>query len=164
MNSGSLRLGPGTRFLCFLVLAVAAGAQFASADDLADLRAADQAMVKAHNDLDGVALAALRHPQSVSFISEQPDAIDRSRSTAQELVDRQARSFAGLERITITPRAMQYRLVGDIGIAWGFQRYESKPKGGTLTVREERVLRVWSKTDGRWLLVTSHFSTLPTTP
>lgn len=141
-----------------LFLAIAATAH---ADDLADLRAADQAMVKAHNALDGVALAGLRHPESVSFVSEQPEAIDRSKSSAQELVDRQIRSFAATKRITITPRNMQYRLVGDIGIAWGFQRYEVKPKGGRLTVREERVLRVWSKTDGRWLLVTSHFSEMP---
>jgi hypothetical protein len=122
----------------------AAGPQFARADDLADFERIRPWSSSQRSGRQGVGSPS--SSQSVSFISEQPEAIDR-----------------GLERITITPRDMQYRLVGDIGIAWGFQRHESKPKGGTLTVREERVLRVWSKTDGRWLLVTSHFSALPAT-
>jgi ketosteroid isomerase-like protein len=148
-------------FLVFTAVALSVSPSRAHADELAELRAADQAMVKAHNDLDGRALAALRHPRSVSFISEQPIAIDRSQSTAQELVDRQVRQFEGLKRLAITPRDMQYRLIGDTGVAWGFQRFESESKSGARVVREERVLRVWSKVEGHWLLVTSHFSTLP---
>ena len=142
------------------MVVVFAGSTLA-ADDLADLRTANEGMVRAHNQLDPAALLSLRHPDSVTFLVAGNSAVDRSVSSAAEELERSKRNVASLERLTITPLETSYRVIGNTGIAWGLHRIEKKRKGAALEQEDSRFMRIFAEVDGRWLLVASHFSALP---
>jgi len=111
------------------MVAVFAGSTLV-ADDLTDLRTANEAMVRSHNELDPEALVSLRHPDSVTFLVSGNTAIDRSVSSAAEELERSKRSVASLEKLAITPLETSYRVIGSTGIAWGLHRIARKRKGG----------------------------------
>ena len=142
------------------MVAVFAGSTLV-ADDLTDLRTANEAMVRSHNELDPEALVSLRHPDSVTFLVSGNTAIDRSVSSAAEELERSKRSVASLEKLAITPLETSYRVIGSTGIAWGLHRIARKRKGAAPEQEESRFMRIFANVDGRWLLVASHFSALP---
>ncbi len=129
------------------------------ADDLADLKAAHAQALKAlvTGDVD-LWLASLHHEQ-VRFDYQQPT--DYKGVDKATIGKDYAALFANIERYTITPVDLQYRVIGDTGLVWGYHVDSLKEKGKRGTVTISRMTAVYARTGGKWLRVLTHFSALP---
>lgn len=125
--------------------------------DVDDLRAATDQFIAALNqqDLDGV--MALYHDQAVVFGTNAPFPTDGKAALRQGL----QMAFSNNESLTAQPMNPQYRVIGNSGIVIGHGMLAVKPKDGPLQTLFIRVLQNWVKADGKWLLVSSHLSRLP---
>jgi hypothetical protein len=69
--------------------------------------------------------------------------------------------FAILEWINGNPVNFQYRVIGNIGIAWDYQTSRVKPKDGPVRTTQIRVSQTWIKSDGKWRMLMGHHSKIP---
>jgi hypothetical protein len=69
--------------------------------------------------------------------------------------------FDTLESLTRTPINLQYRVVGNTGIVWGYETLTYKPKDGPMKTIQSRVTATYTKSGGKWLLLTRHESAIP---
>jgi ketosteroid isomerase-like protein len=130
-------------------------------DDVADLKAAHAQALKAlvTGDVD-LWLASL-HDEQVRFNrgSQQPtDYKGIDRATLRKEI---TAGYANMERYSITPVDLQYRVIGDTGLVWGHNVDSYKDKGSPGTVTISRITAVYARTDGKWLRVLTHISALP---
>ncbi|MBI3245939.1 MAG: nuclear transport factor 2 family protein [Deltaproteobacteria bacterium] len=70
--------------------------------------------------------------------------------------------LANHESIARTPINPQFRVIGTTGLAWGHVAVNFKPKDGPLHRTFTRYLWTYAKIEGKWLLVASHISRIPT--
>ena len=63
-----------------------------------------------------------------------------------------------------TPLNPQFRVIGNIGVAWGHDKVELKPKDGPTQIYAGRYTFVYTKADGKWVRVVAHASPEPTAP
>jgi ketosteroid isomerase-like protein len=126
-------------------------------DDMDDLKATFEQMIKALNTRDLEALLALSHEQSVSFGVTTPFAIDGKAASRQA---NQA-SFTNNESIMNTPINPQFRVIGSTGLCWGNMATAFKPKDGPLQTVYVRYLWTFVKENGKWLRVANHLSRMP---
>src|SRR5512134_1463737 len=98
---------------------------------VAELRVANERFIKAINALDSTVIASMIHPQAVNFLRDSafPGEVPRgiSPATYQAIV---RDSFESLESMQETPVNLQFRVVGDTGIVWGYNTVVTKLKGG----------------------------------
>ena len=130
-------------------------------DDLADLKAAHAQTMKAlvTGDVD-LWLASL-HDEQVRFDRGSQQPTDYKVLDKAALRKEMAASYANMERYSITPVDLQYRVIGDTGLVWGYHVDSYKDKGSPGTVGISRITAVYARTGGKWLRVLTHISALP---
>lgn len=142
----------------FALLAALAVPCTARGADIDDLKAAHEASVKALNARDAQGWAAGFYEWEIRFAATDPFPTDRERAS---LAPGMQEGYAVLESRTTTPVNLQYRVIGNTGLVWGYHRDTLKPKDGQLQSYLARCLLVYVKTDGKWLRAASHFSAMP---
>ena len=144
------------------VLALIVAPQFVLGSDLEELKAFQEQMNKAYNSLDAATIASMIYPGSVMFTDNSATAnVAPMESTEAILRTALNKSFAALESLTVTPVNMQYRVVGNTAILWGYQTIASKPKDGPLKTRQIRVTYTLIKSGGKWSVLLGHESAIP---
>ena len=147
-----------TRTLLVVVMGmVLVTSSVARGDDVEDLKAAHEQLEAALNkrDLDGV--MTLYHEQAVVFGPNAPFPADGKATIRQGFQV----TFSNSESFTARPINTRYRVIGNSGTVIGHGMAAIKPKDGPLQILFFRVLRNWVKVDGKWLIVASHFSRIP---
>jgi ketosteroid isomerase-like protein len=139
------------------VVAVLVVPLVARSDDLTDLKAAFEQGSKAANARDLDAFAASWHDQVVSFGPRAPFPVDGKPALRQSFQT----VFANHESFTFTPINPQFRVSGNMGVAWGNYMLALKPKDGPLATTFGRYTVTFLKSDGQWVQVVRHFSLLP---
>jgi ketosteroid isomerase-like protein len=139
------------------VVAVLVAPLVARSDDVADLKAAFEQGSKAANARDLDAFAVSWHEQVVSFGPRAPFPLDGKPALRQNFQT----VFANLESFTFTPINPQYRVIGNLGVAWGNYMLALKPTDGPLATTYGRYTVTFVKSDGQWLQMVRHFSLLP---
>ena len=147
-----------TRVLAVGFLAVLAIPSAAQGADLDDLKAAHEAMIKALNTRDTQAFAAGFYDREVRFSPTDPFPADIEK--ASRASGPQGDSGT-LESRTTTPVNLQYRVIGNTGLVWGYHRDTVKPKDGQLQSYLARGLFVYVKSNGKWLRAATHLSAVP---
>ena len=127
-------------------------------DDVADLKATFEQAIKALNAGDLDAYLATVHDQELAFGPDSPFAREGKAATRQGLQT----LLANHESITRTLINPQFRVIGTTGLAWGHVAANFKPKDGPMHTTFTRYLFTYVKVEGKWLLVASHISRIPT--
>ena len=132
-----------------LALAVTAGA---SADDAVDLKASFEAAVAALNrgDIDGF-LADI-HPEAMSFYSCGPTSGKQGKEACQ--LDWE-RFFSKTNEARFEPQHMQFKVVGNTGMAWGDYDVHVDYQGKKVN-HKGRYTFTYTKVDGKWMVVMQH--------
>ncbi len=145
----------------FCVFAVLAGASAVRGDDVDSLRASFEREIGAFNARDLDTLMDNQHesvvalnPASVAVVDGKP-----ARRQAYETL------YANTDRVVVTPKNPQFRVIDNTGIVWGeysiMTKAKDKPEESTASVR---FTRTYVKSGGKWLLVLYHVSPLPAQP
>ena len=127
-------------------------------DDVGDLKTAFEQTIKALNAGDLDAYLAIVHDQEIRFSPDSPFAGEGKATARQGLQT----LLANHESIIRTPINPQFRVIGTTGLAWGHVAVNFKPKDGPLHTTFTRYLWTYAKVEGKWLLVASHISRIPT--
>ena len=137
--------------------------QFAAADDLADLKAANQKLIEAWGTLDAEGISRSVSPGIVAYYPDAafPAVAPMEVSFAQN-VEGMKSMFGNLDYYTMTYYNPQFRVFGNTGLAWGHVTISSKPKGQPANTQFLRFTLTWIKSDGKWLLAMTHYSAIPT--
>ena len=69
--------------------------------------------------------------------------------------------FDSLEFITLNPYNLQYKVVGNTGVVWGYFATNYKAKGQPASTGYVRVTATYVKSDGKWLCLSNHMSAIP---
>ncbi len=147
--------------MAILLMAIAASAPRTAADDLADVKVANEVVVRAHNELDADLYFTVLHPEYVGFGKSSLAATDLARMTTNEAHTRLERAFASYESFQMTPIESNFRIVDGTAVVWGMQRVASKKVGEPPVVGMVRLLRIFVKTEGKWLMLAGHTSLKP---
>jgi ketosteroid isomerase-like protein len=129
----------------------------AMAGDVDDLKATFENGVKQWNNQDEAWFAGF-HDQSVSFMPTAPFAVNGNAQNKTNM----KRYWNGIETAVFRPLNTQYRVFGSTGIIWGHYALPAKPKDGPAHTSFGRFTLVCSKMDGKWRMVSSHYSAMPT--
>jgi ketosteroid isomerase-like protein len=128
----------------------------ALAADVDDLKATYEKAVKAYNSRDDAWYATF-DDKAVSFHPTAPFAIDGDAHNKQVI-----KSFWGTVDSTVfSPVNPKYRVIGSTGIVWGHYAFANKPKDGGMRTSYGRFTTIYTKSDGKWLAVSSHYSAIP---
>ena len=134
----------------------------ARAGDVDDLKAANEAFIEAVNKQDSSAMLASSHDEYVSYGANAVFPSDRKgRSKADRRQGMEKNVFPNRERFSVTLINPQYRVVGTTGIVWGHVRRVQKLKDGPQETQTGRFLDTWVKSGGKWVLLASHRSAVP---
>jgi len=148
-----------------LVVAVAAfvfGTAPARAGAVEELQATFERGVQALNarNLDG--FLATVHEKGLSFYSCGPSSGLEGREACQQ--DWQ-KFFTKTPGAVFKPHGFQYRVMGNTGIAWGKYTVELAGKAGTKKAISGRYTLIYTRQDGKWLVVFQENSPdMPTPP
>jgi ketosteroid isomerase-like protein len=97
---------------------------------------------------------AVIHDQVVSF---GPNS--RLPTVGKEAFRREAQArFAKTESLSVTRIDPQFRVIGNMGVAWGLYTTTVKPKDGSSVTSSGRYTLTYTKVDGKWLLIAGHVS------
>ena len=124
--------------------------------DIDDFKAAFDKAVNDYNNRDDAFFAAM-HGQPAVFNPGMPFAIDGKAAYEKAM----RRSWATYETSVFTPVNPQFRVIGNTGVAWGHYAIAMKPKDGGMETLFGRYTVVSVKSDGKWLVVASHYSPIP---
>lgn len=102
----------------------------------------------------------MQHEHVVALSAGSPTPVDgkAARRQAYETL------FATTERVTVTPKNPQFRVVDNTGVVWGEYSIAAKPKDKPLTMTAVRFTRTYVKSGGKWFLTLYHVSPLPAQP
>lgn len=149
------------RFLIPLaIIALIAAPQLAFGSDVDDLKAAYENAIQAWNTLDAEALAATLYPGMVSF--DYNEAFPSVTNTEADAIKKNNMMFSGMEFFQLVTYNVQYKVVGNTGIAWGNFTFNVKPKGESAHLGYGRHTSTWIKKDGKWHIIMNHSSAIPT--
>lgn len=129
----------------------------ARGDDVDDLRATFEQLVKAANSRDLATFGALAHEGVVFYNPVSPFPVVGKAANQQGLQT----LFDNNESITLTPLNPQFSVVGTTGIVWGHVVTAFKPKDGPLDTSFIRCTFIFVKAEGKWLRVATHLSVIP---
>lgn len=125
--------------------------------EINDLKATAEQLIAALNKGDLDTWATFVHEQAVGFYAFSPFPVEGKTALRQ--------NFQGLlsttENLAITSLNFQYRVVGDTGYVWGHVMIAFKPKDGPMRVSWARELMTYTKSGGKWRMVTVHVSAIP---
>jgi ketosteroid isomerase-like protein len=124
--------------------------------DVDDFKAAFNKAVNDYNNRDDGFFATLQD-QMVVFSPGVPFPVD-----GKAAYEKSIRAFwATRESSTFIPVNPQFRVVGSTGVAWGHFTFANKPKDDGMETTYGRYTVVFSKSGGKWLALTSHYSPIP---
>ena len=123
------------------------------ANDTAKLQENFESAVAALNagDVDG--FLANIHDKALSFYSCGPTSGKEGRAACQ--LDWE-RFFGKTSEAKFEPQNMQYRVIGNTGVAWGDYAVSVKTKNGSAVYHRGRYTMTYTKEDGEWKLVMQH--------
>ena len=133
--------------------------QFAAGSDLDDFKAFNEKIVKAWNSFDAETIAKINYPGAIilevdnPFPSVLPPDFDAAGLKTW---------FATLDYLNIAFYNVQYKVVGDTAVSWGFYSMSFKPKGGLAESHYIRFNLTAVKSGGEWKMLTAHHSAIPT--
>jgi predicted O-methyltransferase YrrM/ketosteroid isomerase-like protein len=133
------------------------------AGDLEDLKTAQAKYEAAFKTSDVDTLVNLIHPQFVDYPADGELPVDWAGKTADERRKFFRDLLSPYESWEARLVDTQYRVAGATGIVAGWERVSRKPKLGGIEYPRWRFTSSWTKTDGRWLMLTMHRSTTPAT-
>ena len=138
--------------------------QPAIADDLAELKATHMKMNKAINTGDVETFFDLTDDYTVMF---GPDTGIPHALPGKEIKERVKQAFAKWYE-THTNRTMwykpDYRVIGNTGLVWGLvERTITNKQTGVTQKLFLKISLTYVKSDGKWISVLSHSSSIPTT-
>jgi ketosteroid isomerase-like protein len=140
---------------CLVVLGLLVSTP-ALAGDVDDLKATYEKAVKAYNAQDD-AWFAMFDNKAVSFHPTAPFAIDGDAHNKQTI-----KSFwSTVDSTVFSPVNTEFRVIGSTGLVWGHYAFANKPKDGGMRTTYGRFTTVCTKSDGKWIIVSSHYSALP---
>ena len=125
--------------------------------DVDDLKATSEQALAALNKRDVDAYMAFVHDQYVGFGANAPFPAEGKAALRQVI---QA-LLSNSESFTATPINSQFRVIGNLGVVSGYGAGAAKLKDGPMQTTFIRVLQTWTKSNGKWLLVASHLSRIP---
>ena len=136
--------------------------QFAAAGDVDDLKAANQKLVEAWANLNAEGIISLVSPGIVAYYPDAPfpDASPMERNDA-EAVTWMKGLMDSLDYYNMTYYNPQFRVFGDTGLAWGHVTISSKQKEQPANTQVLRFTLTWTKSNGKWRLVMTHYSAIP---
>jgi len=127
-----------------------------------ELRVANEQFITAINSLDSAVIASMIHPEAVNFLRDSafPDEVPKgvSAETYRAIIKG---AFENLESMQETPVNLQYRVIGNTGIVWGYNTIVTKLKGGLVQTKQSRITTTWIKSGGKWLVLCAHLSAIP---
>lgn len=144
-----------TVFAC-VVTALLATSVPAHGNDLEDLKATFEQEVAAFNARDFNTYVQSAHEQVIVFGHFPPfevEGIEAYRQRYHTLFDKH-------QSVTFTPLNPQFRVIGDIGIAWGHYQLATKPKDGPPSYSYGRYMFTYTQSGKRWLILSMHLSRL----
>ena len=128
----------------------------ALAADVDDLKATYEKAVKAYNSRDDAWFATF-DDKAVSFHPTAPFAIDGDAHNKQAI-----KSFWGtMDSSVFSPVNTKFRVIGSTGLVWGHYAFANKPKDGGMRTSYGRFTTVCTKSGGKWIIVSSHYSPIP---
>jgi ketosteroid isomerase-like protein len=128
----------------------------ALAGDVDDLKATYEKAVKAYNAKD-VAWFATFDNKAVSFHPTTPFAIDGDAQNKQAVKT----FWSAMDSTVFSPVNTKFRVIGNTGLVWGHYAFANKPKDGGMRTTYGRFTTVCTKSDGKWVIVSSHYSAIP---
>ena len=133
--------------------------QFAAGSDLDDFKAFNEKIIKAWNSLDAETIAQTSYPGAIILEAGSPfPSVLPANFDASGLKN----WFATLDFLNIAFYNVQYKVVGNTGVSWGFYTITFKPKGGPAESHYTRFTLTAVKSDGKWQMLTAHHSAIPT--
>jgi ketosteroid isomerase-like protein len=129
--------------------------------DLEDLKAAMEGLYSALHQRDAEGIVETYHEQYVCFTGNGVFPQDWVTRSKEERVQYYEKVFANYENYTVALINPQYRVAGNTGIVWGHHRSVRKPKDGPRETSTRRFTRTWVKSGGKWLMLASHRSAVP---
>lgn len=130
------------------------------ADDLDDLKAAQERYLKAWGARDLDALVEFEGGTSAGF--GYTTAFPRPQSPDKDSFRRALEQYFNvMEFIRITPHTAQFRVLGDTGLVWGHYAQTTKQKSGVVRTVYLRFAHTYMRIDGKWRLVLYHRSLIP---
>ena len=142
--------------LGWLLVSAALMSTPALAGDVDDLKATFGKGVEAYNNRDDAHFAAVQD-QSVFYAPTAPFATKGKEAYQKSMKT----TWAATESSVFKPIDPQFLVVGSTGIVWGHYAIAIKPKDGAMRTRFGRYTITYSKSDGKWLAVASHYSLIP---
>ena len=140
---------------CLVVLGLLVSTP-ALAADVDDLKATFENGVKAFNNKDDAWFTSF-HDDSISFMPTAPFVINGNAMSKETM----KRYWNGVETAIFRPLNARYRVIGSTGIVWGHYALPAKPKDGARHISYGRFTIVCAELSGKWLIVSSHYSSIP---
>ena len=126
------------------------------AADMDDLKATFEKAVAAYNSHDDTFFGSV-HDATVYYPPSSPFAI-KGKVAQQQSVKR---VWAAMESTGFKPINAQFLVSGSTGVIWGHYALAIKLKDGPMRTTFGRFTITCAKTDGKWLVVSSHYSAIP---
>jgi len=148
-----------TGLRAFLVCMVTFGVFISApvlAGDVDDLKATFEKAVMAYNSHDDAFFGAV-HDTTVYYPPTSPFAI-KGKAAQQKSVKG---VWAAMESTAFEPINAQFLVSGSTGVVWGHYALAMKLKDGPMRTAFGRFTVTCAKTDGKWLVVSSHYSAVP---
>lgn len=125
--------------------------------DIDEIKATFDQAVGAFNSRNLETFLSCWHDQVVLFDPDTPFPVDGKAAFRQAV---QA-IFANSESAFFVPINPQFRVIGNVGVAWGHFALPVKPKDGPMQTTFGRVTITFTKSDEKWLAVAQHLSRIP---
>jgi hypothetical protein len=144
-----------------VALSIVPAASVARGDDLADLKATHLGALQAMAAGNVEAWLAVFHGENVRVYANSPIPMDYKGVDRAALRRDLEASFAGNESYTLVPVNLQYRVIGDTGIVWGYHVDVVRKKEGPGSATLNQITAVYARVGGKWLRVCTHISPVP---
>ena len=128
----------------------------ALAGDVDDLKATYEKAVKAYNSHDDAMFGSV-HESTVYYAPNSPFAI-KGKAAYQKTIKG---IWAAMENTAFKPINPQFMVSGSTGIIWGHYALAMKLKDGPMRTTFGRFTATCTKSEGKWLVVSSHYSAIP---
>jgi len=131
--------------------------------DVNSLESAFENVVDRLNAHDKEGFLKVWHPESILIFYDYLFPVDRA-DAGDEVWLQVFEDFFTNAKITLTPVDINFRVVGETGIVWGFTQTMVEPVQGSRRVQGLRMSATFVALDGVWKLVSWHSSIPPESP
>jgi ketosteroid isomerase-like protein len=101
------------------------------------------------------------HPEAVLVVRNYFFPIDRAEAGRKVWAGIFRDFFGNTESTVYTPVDVDFRVLGNVGLVWGFSQIFVEPKEGTPRAQSSRLTVTFKRENGKWLIVSWHDSAPP---